>query len=124
MKKIQVQNQKKANAKRYVLFTVIFIALSVIMITNAFSNNTKLKEENYNTVEGIVSVLEVKENEYELKIEGIEEVIILNKTTDSTLNENLKANDTVKMVYNKDAKEIYKLTINNELKYDRLASLL
>ena len=121
MKKIQVQNQKKANAKRYVLFTVIFIALSVIMITNAFSNNTKLKEENYNTVEGIVSVLEVKENEYELKIEGIEEVIILNKTTDSTLNENLKANDTVKMVYNKDAKEIYKLTINNELKYDRLA---
>ena len=63
MKKIQVQNQKKANAKRYVLFTVIFIALSVIMITNAFSNNVKLKEENYNTVEGIVSVLEVKENE-------------------------------------------------------------
>ena len=85
MKKIQVQNQKKANAKRYVLFTVIFIALSVIMITNAFSNNTKLKEQNYNTVEGIVSVLEVKENEYELKIEGIEEVIILNKTTQGGL---------------------------------------
>ena len=124
MKKIQVQNQKKANAKRYVLFTVIFIALSVIMITNAFSNNTKLKEENYNTVEGIVSVLEVKENEYELKIEGIEEVIILNKTTDSTLNENLKANDTVKMVYNKDASLSYFNSLLIVNLYISLASLL
>ena len=124
MKKIQVQNQKKANAKRYLLFTVIFIALSVIMITNALTNNSKLKEENFTKLEGVVASLEVKETEYALTIEGESEVVIFNKESDSklpTLKDNLKVNDNVVIIYNKDAKEVYKLTINNELKYDRLA---
>lgn len=123
MKKIKVQNQKRANAKRYLLFTVIFFALSVIMITNAVSSNKKLSEDLYNDVEGIVVTLESNETEYTLTLEG-QEAIILNLTTDTTLKDNLKSGDTVKMVYNKDAKEIYKLTINDELKYDRLADAL
>ena len=55
MKKIQIQNPKRSNSKRYLLFTVIFTVLSIIMICNAVSNNKKLTEDNFDKVEGVVT---------------------------------------------------------------------
>ena len=55
MKKIQIQNPKKSNAKRYLLFTAIFVVLSVVMVFNAISNNKKLQDSNFKNIDGIVN---------------------------------------------------------------------
>lgn len=127
MKKIQIQNPKRSNAKRYLLFTIIFTILSIVMISNAISNNKKLTEDNFEKVEGIVTKIEIGEKEYTLTIEGQTENLIFNLESDSTipsLKDNLKETDKVIIIYNKEVKEIYKLTINENLLYDRLADAI
>ena len=127
MKKIQIKNPKRSNAKRYLLFTIIFTILSIVMISNAISNNKKLTEDNFEKVEGIVTKIEIGEKEYTLTIEGQTENLIFNLESDSTLpslKDNLKETDKVIIIYNKEVKEIYKLTINENLLYDRLADAI
>ena len=85
MKKIQIKNPKRSNAKRYLLFTIIFTILSIVMISNAISNNKKLTEDNFEKVEGIVTKIEIGEKEYTLTIEGQTENLIFNLESDSTL---------------------------------------
>ncbi len=128
MKKIQVQNQKKSNAKRYLLFTVIFVVLSVVMVFNAISNNKKLQDDNFKNIYGIVNAFDITETEYILTIKDLEDEnnitnITLNiesSQTLPTLKDNLKVNDKIKLICNLEVKEIYKLTINDKLLYDRL----
>ena len=127
MKKIQIQNPKRANAKRYLLFTGIFLVLSIIMISNAISNNKKLTEDNFDKVEGIVENIEITEKEYKINIEGQSEILLFNLESDAnlpTLKENLNVGDKVSIIYNKDVKEMYKVTIKDTLLYDRLADAI
>ncbi len=128
MKKIQIQNPKKSNAKRYLLFTAIFVVLSVVMVFNAISNNKKLQDSNFKNIDGIVNTFEITETEYILTIKDLEDEknitnITLNlesSQTLPTLKDNLKVNDKIKLICNVEVKEIYKLTINDKLLYDRL----
>lgn len=128
MKKIQIQNSKKSNAKRYLLFTVIFVVLSVVMVFNAISNNKKLQDSNFKNIDGIVNTFEITDTEYILTIKDLEDEnnitnITLNiesSQTLPTLKDNLKVNDKIKLICNLEVKEIYKLTINDKLLYDRL----
>lgn len=128
MKKIQIQNSKKSNAKRYLLFTVIFVVLSVVMVFNAISNNKKLQDNNFKNIDGIVNTFEITDTEYILTIKALEDEnnitnITLNiesSQTLPTLKDNLKVNDKIKLICNLEVKEIYKLTINDKLLYDRL----
>ena len=73
MKKIQIQNPKKSNAKRYLLFTAIFVVLSVVMVFNAISNNKKLQDSNFKNIDGIVNTFEITETEYILTIKDLED---------------------------------------------------
>lgn len=128
MKKIQIQNSKRSNAKRYLLFTVIFVVLSVVMVFNAISNNKKLQDNNFKNIDGIVNTFEITDTEYILTIKDLEDEnnitnITLNiesSQTLPTLKDNLKVNDKIKLICNLEVKEIYKLTINDKLLYDRL----
>lgn len=128
MKKIQIQNPKKSNARRYLLFTAIFVVLSVVMVFNAISNNKKLQDSNFKNIDGIVNTFEITETEYILTIKDLEDEknitnITLNlesSQTLPTLKDNLKVNDKIKLICNVEVKEIYKLTINDKLLYDRL----
>ena len=128
MKKIQIQNSKRSNAKRYLLFTVIFVVLSVVMVFNAISNNKKLQDNNFKNIDGIVNTFEITDTEYILTIKDLEDEnnitnITLNiesSQTLPTLKDNLKVNDKIKLICNLEVKEIYKLTINDKLLYYRL----
>ena len=128
MKKIQIQNSKRSNANRYLLFTVIFVVLSVVMVFNAISNNKKLQDNNFKNIDGIVNTFEITDTEYILTIKDLEDEnnitnITLNiesSQTLPTLKDNLKVNDKIKLICNLEVKEIYKLTINDKLLYDRL----
>ena len=123
MKKIQIQNSKRSNAKRYLLFTVIFVVLSVVMVFNAISNNKKLQDNNFKNIDGIVNTFEITDTEYILTIKDLEDEnnitnITLNiesSQTLPTLKDNLKVNDKIKLICNLEVKEIYKLTINDKL---------
>ena len=130
MKTINVQNPKKQKSKRYLLFSALILVVCGLMVFNAFSNNKNLNEESFDSTKGIVKTFEVKENEYlfniqDLKDDKLSTTVILNVEIVSTLpkiKDNLKIDDKIEIIYNLESKDIYKVTINNEILYDRLAS--
>ena len=130
MKTINVQNPKKQKSKRYLLFSALILVVCGLMVFNAFSNNKNLNEESFDSTKGIVKTFEVKENEYlfniqDLKDDKLSTTVILNVEIVSTLpkiKDNLKIDDKIELIYNLESKDIYKVTINNEILYDRLAS--
>ena len=132
MKTINVQNPKKQKSKRYLLFSALILVVCGLMVFNAFSNNKNLKEESFDSTKGIVKTFEVKENEYlfniqDLKDDKLSTTVILNVEIVSTLpkiKDNLKIDDKIEIIYNLESKDIYKVTINNEILYDRLASAI
>lgn len=132
MKTINVQNPKKQKSKRYLLFSALILVVCGLMVFNAFSNNKNLNEESFDSTKGIVKTFEVKENEYlfniqDLKDDKLSTTVILNVEIVSTLpkiKDNLKIDDKIEIIYNLDSKDIYKVTINNEILYDRLASAI
>lgn len=132
MKTINVQNPKKQKSKRYLLFSALILVVCGLMVFNAFSNNKNLNEESFDSTKGIVKTFEVKENEYlfniqDLKDDKLSTTVILNVEIVSTLpkiKDNLKIDDKIEIIYNLESKDIYKVTINNEILYDRLASAI
>ena len=132
MKTINVQNPKKQKSKRYLLFSALILVVCGLMVFNAFSNNKNLNEESFDSTKGIVKTFEVKENEYlfniqDLKDDKLSTTVILNVEIVSTLpkiKDNLKIDDKIELIYNLESKDIYKVTINNEILYDRLASAI
>ena len=132
MKTINVQNPKKQKSKRYLLFSALILVVCGLMVFNAFSNNKNLNEESFDSTKGIVKTFEVKENEYlfniqDLKDDKLSTTVILNVEIVSTLpkiKDNLKIDDKIEIIYNLESKDIYKVTINNEILYDRIASAI
>ena len=132
MKTINVQNPKKQKSKRYLLFSALILVVCGLMVFNAFSNNKNLNEESFDSTKGIVKTFEVKVNEYlfniqDLKDDKLSTTVILNVEIVSTLpkiKDNLKIDDKIELIYNLESKDIYKVTINNEILYDRLASAI
>ena len=132
MKTINVQNPKKQKSKRYLLFSALILVVCGLMVFNAFSNNKNLNEESFDSTKGIVKTFEVKENEYLFNIQYLKDdklstTVILNVEIVSTLpkiKDNLKIDDKIEIIYNLESKDIYKVTINNEILYDRLASAI
>ena len=132
MKTINVQNPKKQKSKRYLLFTALILVVSGLMIFNAFSNNKNLNEESFDSTKGIVETFEVKENEYvfniqDLKDNNLSTTVLLNVEVVSNLpkiKDNLKIDDKIELIYDLESKDIYKVTINDEVLYDRLASAI
>lgn len=134
MKTINVQNQKKLKAKRYLLFSAIILVVCGLMVYNAFTNNKNLTEDNFDSTKGIVESFEITKDENEkelysfqikdLKDDKLTTVVVLNIEVISTLpklKDNVKVDDKIELVYDVESKDIYKVTINNELLYDRLA---
>ena len=132
MKTINVQNPKKQKSKRYLLFTALILVVCGLMIFNAFSNNKNLNEESFDSTKGIVETFEVKENEYvfniqDLKDNNLSTTVLLNVEVVSNLpkiKDNLKIDDKIELIYDLESKDIYKVTINDEVLYDRLASAI
>ena len=132
MKTINVQNPKKQKSKRYLLFTALILVVCGLMIFNAFSNNKNLNEESFDSTKGIVETFEVKENEYVFNIQDLKDnnhstTVLLNVEVVSNLpkiKDNLKIGDKIELIYDLESKDIYKVTINDEVLYDRLASAI
>lgn len=132
MKTINVQNPKKQKSKRYLLFTALILVVCGLMIFNAFSNNKNLNEESFDSTKGIVETFEVKENEYVFNIQDLKDnnhstTVLLNVEVVSNLpkiKDNLKIDDKIELIYDLESKDIYKVTINDEVLYDRLASAI
>ena len=132
MKTINVQNPKKQKSKRYLLFTALILVVCGLMIFTAFSNNKNLNEESFDSTKGIVETFEVKENEYVFNIQDLKDnnhstTVLLNVEVVSNLpkiKDNLKIGDKIELIYDLESKDIYKVTINDEVLYDRLASAI
>lgn len=132
MKTLKIDNPKKQRAKRNIIFAALMLFMCIVMISSAVSQNKNFKEENYDVVEGIVTYFEVLEENYQfsIKVEEKKSVAlgVKQESSDSLpkISDNLKLNDEIILLYKKvsdESCEVYKVTINGKLLYDRLEKM-